>query len=163
MNDRIGGDLRWTANRNSYHSHQVALDAKRAVENSQNVDIVVWLYQVGNSVVTVKKNADFARTGELIFVSDLRKVLEQLGPKNDAQNSASSSVWVVDSDVIIDIPEPSLSFCGPVYLSQVFIRRSISSLLMVRPSSESLSPRWTIKSKASSRTISSYELSSGCF
>ena len=46
------------------------------MEDSQNIDIVVWFDQVSYPVMTVKKNADFARAGELVSVSDLGMVLE---------------------------------------------------------------------------------------
>ena len=58
--------------------------------------------------------------------------------------------------------EPDLGFVSPVYFNHVLIRASISSFEIVRPSSESLRPRSIIRWKASSRMISSYELSSGC-
>jgi len=46
------------------------------MEHSQNIDIVVWFDQVSYPVMTVKKNADFARACKLVFVSDLWMVLE---------------------------------------------------------------------------------------
>jgi hypothetical protein len=46
------------------------------MEDSQNIDIVVWFDEVGYSVMTVMKNSDFAGAGGLVLVSDLRMVFE---------------------------------------------------------------------------------------
>jgi hypothetical protein len=48
------------------------------VENSQNIDNVVWFDQVGYPVMTVMKDSDFARASGFVLVSDLGMVLEQL-------------------------------------------------------------------------------------
>ena len=49
------------------------------MEDSQNIDIVVWLDEVGYPVVTVKKNPDFALVEKLVLLADLGMVLEELG------------------------------------------------------------------------------------
>ena len=46
------------------------------MEDSQNIDIVVWSEEVGYSVMTVMKNPDFAGAGGLVLVSDLGMVFE---------------------------------------------------------------------------------------
>jgi hypothetical protein len=81
MNERIGRDLRVDIRpkkpkNTSSRLYQVALYVECAMEDSQNIDIVVWFDQVSYPVMTVKKNADFARAGELVSVSDLGMVLE---------------------------------------------------------------------------------------
>lgn len=39
--------------------NQITLDIQSPMENAQYVDIVVWFYQVGDPVVTVKEDPDF--------------------------------------------------------------------------------------------------------
>jgi hypothetical protein len=46
------------------------------MEDSQNIDIVVWFDEVGYPVMTIMKNSDFARAGGLVLVSDLGMVFE---------------------------------------------------------------------------------------
>ena len=50
------------------------------MEDSQNIDILVWFDQVGYPVMTVMKNPDFAGAGGLVLVSNLRMVFEYLRP-----------------------------------------------------------------------------------
>jgi hypothetical protein len=111
------------------------------MEDSQNIYLVVCFDEVGDAVMAVEKNSNFTPARGLVFVADPGMLLEQLGLVKDACYGAVGSVTVVDSNILMDISEPGLCFFGPIYLSQVFIRRSISSFEMVRPSSESLSPR----------------------
>ena len=54
-------------------------------------------------------------------------------------------IAIVNRDIAVDIPQPNLGFVSPIYFNHVLIRASISSLGMVRPSSESFSPRSIIR------------------
>src|SRR5688572_18572886 len=89
-------------------------------------------------------------------------LFQELDSFIDAGDRALRGIGIINGDVTIDVAEPDLSLVSPIYLDHVLIRASISSLEIVRPSSASLSPRSTMRWKASSRMISSYELSSGC-
>ena len=90
------------------------------------------------------------------------KLAEYLRTFVDAFHNPSSGRRVILCNVREYILKPRLSFPSPIYPCQARILRCISSLDSVRPASESASPRCTIRLKASSRTSSSYELSSGC-
>ena len=46
------------------------------MEDSQNIDIVVWLDEVSYPVVSVKKYSDFAWVDELVPLPDLGMILE---------------------------------------------------------------------------------------
>src|SRR6266545_1615131 len=94
-------------------------------------------------------------------VTDLRKLSQDLGPPVERLDHAEGGGWLIAGDVVVNAPQPLLGLGGPNYFRQDSIRRPISSCEMVRPASESASPRSTIAAKASSRTISSTELSSG--
>jgi hypothetical protein len=77
MNERIGRDLRVDPSENNGRAlYQVTLYVECAMEDSQNIDILVWSEEVGYSVMTVMKNSDFAGAGGLVLVSDLRMVFE---------------------------------------------------------------------------------------
>lgn len=91
-----------------------------------------------------------------------RMPFQRLHSSEDPSKRTLSSLGVVTCNVAVDVSEPDLSFVSPIYFNHVLMRASISSLEIVRPSSESLSPRSIIRWNASSRMISSYELSSGC-
>ncbi len=56
--------------------HQVTLYVECAVEDSQNIYIVVWFDQVGDPVVTVMKNPDFPRADSLVLMPDAGMVCE---------------------------------------------------------------------------------------
>lgn len=51
--------------------YQVTLNIECTMEDSQNVDIVVWLDQVGYPVMTVKEDPDFPWADELVPLPDL--------------------------------------------------------------------------------------------
>ena len=55
---------------------QVTLDIECPMEDSQNIDIVVWLDEVSYPVVSVKKYSDFAWVDELVPLPDLGMILE---------------------------------------------------------------------------------------
>jgi hypothetical protein len=77
MNERIGRDLRVDPSENNGRAlYQVTLYVECTMEDSQNIDILVWFDQVGYSVMTVMKNPDFAGAGGLVLVSNLRMVFE---------------------------------------------------------------------------------------
>ena len=94
-------------------------------------------------------------------VTDLRELSKDLSPPVKGLNDAESGGWFIAGNVVVDAAQPLLGLGGPDYFRQDSIRRPISSCEMVRPASESARPRSTIAAKASSRTISSTELSSG--
>jgi hypothetical protein len=77
MNERIGRDLRVDPSENNGRAlYQVTLYVECTMEDSQNIDILVWFDQVGYPVMTVMKNPDFAGAGGLVLVSNLRMVFE---------------------------------------------------------------------------------------
>jgi hypothetical protein len=77
MNERIGRDLRVDPSENNGRAlYQVTLYVECAMEDSQNIDILVWSEEVGYSVMTVMKYPDFAGSGGLVLVSDLGMVFE---------------------------------------------------------------------------------------
>lgn len=75
---------------------------------------------------------DFGMTGE-----NLRALV-------DCFNRASSRFGIIESDILEDVFEPTLSFFGPRYCCHARMRRPISSFEMVRFASESASPRSTM-------------------
>jgi hypothetical protein len=103
----------------------------------------------------VQENANLAGSFGFVFVAKPRMISEQLCLFVDEGDGSFSSSRIVGCDIVVNILKPNFGLTGPVYFCQVFIRRFISSLEIVRRSSESLRPRCTIKSKASSRTMSS--------
>src|SRR6266850_2497046 len=96
-----------------------------------------------------------------IPVAHLRILSENLGALVNPLNGSRGCAWVVRGDVLEDVFEPSESLLSPGYLGHDRMRRPISSFEMVRFASESARPRSIMTWNASSRTISSGELSSG--
>jgi len=94
-------------------------------------------------------------------VPDIRELRENLSPLVQGLDNAERRSGLVACNVVVDAAQPTLRLCGPNYFRQDSIRRPISSCEMVRPASESASPCSTIAAKASSRTSSSNEMSSG--
>src|SRR5258706_5422468 len=86
---------------------------------------------------------------------------EDLGALVNPLNCTSGCAWIVRGDVLEDVFEPPESLVSPRYLGHDRMRRPISSFEMVRFASESARPRSIMTWNASSRTISSGELSSG--
>jgi hypothetical protein len=52
--------------------NEIPVNIERAVEDSQDIDVAVFFDYVGNPVMAVKKDPNFARAGGLILVTDLR-------------------------------------------------------------------------------------------
>lgn len=130
------------------------------MKDTKNVNVPVFLHQVGDAVMPVEQDADVARSCR-VPGTELRKSPQILGSIVDAFDRSGSGLWIVSRDVLKNVVKPALSFFGPPYLCHDRMRRPISSFEIVRLASESEIPRSTITWKASSRTISSRELSSG--
>ena len=118
----------------------VAADIRRAVKYAENVNVAVVLHQVRDTVVAVQENANVTRRG-LVSVSDLRKVLDGLGPVIDPLNRFSCRPRIVRCNVLEDVLEPALCLSRSIYLCHERMRRLISSFEMTRFASESASPR----------------------
>jgi hypothetical protein len=130
------------------------------MEDADDVHGTVRLRQVCDPVVSVKQNSNVA-IGILIALPDLWKALQNLCSLKDSLDRLCCRRRTVSGNVFEDIFEPALSLERPDYLRQERMRRAISLLGMTRPASESASPFCTITWNASSRTISSRELSAG--
>ena len=139
----------------SVRLHEVLVDIQSAMKHPKDIDVVIWLYEIGYSVVTVEQNSDVTTRWRFVLISCLGMPFEDLRFFVNTLDGSNGSFCVVCRDVIMNILQPGLRFPSPAYFCQVFIRRCISSFVMVRPSSASFRPRCTINSKASSRTISS--------
>src|SRR5688572_23671511 len=95
-------------------------------------------------------------------MTDLGEGQEDLGSLVNGADDPVGGVRVVGRDVIVNVPQPTLGFSRPDYFRHDSMVCFIASCETVRPASESARPRSTIRAKASSRSNSSYELSSGC-
>jgi hypothetical protein len=113
------------------------------VKHAQNIDVSIVLDQIGDTLVTEKKDSHMA-TRSPIAVAHLRKLSQHLGSLVYAVDGFASRAWILGGNVLEDVLEPTLSFYGPAYLGHERMRRAISSFDMVRPASESASPRSTI-------------------
>ena len=131
-----------------------------AVENAENVDVLFVSNQISDSIMSVHKDANVPFV-LLVEVAALRKCRKHLRALENRHDNVSCSRWIFLGYKLEYVLEPLLSFLGPVKLYHERIRRSMSEFEMVFPSSESRRPRCTMTWKASSRTISSGELSSG--
>jgi hypothetical protein len=56
---------------------QIPVNIERSVEDSQDIDVAVFFDQVGNPVMAVKQDPNFAQAGGLILVADLRCILNR--------------------------------------------------------------------------------------
>lgn len=125
-------------------------------------DIDVRAMQVGNPVLPVREDPNAGITAWIVEVSHLRKLEQQMSPVEYPTYDLVCCGGLVTADVLVDLPEPPSRFGRPDQpRRQDSIDRSISPSEIVRPASTSASPRSTMRLKTSSRTISSYELSSG--
>lgn len=125
------------------------------MENAHDVDVSIRLYQVGNAIVAKEQYANLSSRREMIAITRFREPAQQLCLVIDALHRPPGSLRIIHCNVIIDIVDPLFGLSRLVQFRHERILRRISSLLMVRPASESASPRWTIFEKISSRTISS--------
>ncbi len=48
---------------------KISIDIQRPVKDSENIDVAIGLYQIGDSIVAVEKNADGARGFSFVLVS----------------------------------------------------------------------------------------------
>lgn len=63
---------RWLVRAESAHGlDQIPVDIERSVEDSQDIDVTVFFDQVGNPVMAVKQDPNFAQASGLILVADL--------------------------------------------------------------------------------------------
>ncbi len=113
------------------------------MENTEDVDVSVAFYEVGNPVMPIEQYSDIAR-GRKIALSDLRKIRKHLRPLVDTLNRSARSARIVRCDVLKNVSEPTLRFLGSLYFCHDRIRCAISSFEIVRFASESASPRSTM-------------------
>src|SRR5688572_20332368 len=139
----------------------VLLEVHGTVEHTQDTDLVGRLPDVHDSVVTPKQDSHLPTGRSRVRMPDVGELDENLRALVQRLHDFERGGRLVRGDVVVDTEKPPLSLGGPDYLRQDSIRRPISSWEMVRPASESASPRSTIAANASSRTISSSEESSG--
>ena len=126
-----------------WHSELISRNVERTVEDAENIDISVVLYEVGDSVMPVEQDANISQRA-LVAVADLRKRSQSLRTFVNALNRPSRSVRIICGNVPEDVLEPLSSFDSPRYCCHERMRRPISSFEMVRFASESASPRSTI-------------------
>ena len=130
------------------------------MEDAENRDTPSRLEQIRDAIVAVEQNADMAlRTG--IPLTQLREIDQRLDTLIDAINGLGGGLRIVLGDELEYVLKPPKRLVGPNYFPHDRIRRAISSFEITRFASESAKPRSTITCNASSRTISSDELSSG--
>ena len=110
------------------------------MKDSEDVDVPIFLDEIGNPVVAVEKDAYVAR-GCLITIAHLGKGTEVLRPPEDALDGASCSLRIIGGDVLENILQPALGFRSPRYLCHERMRRAMSSFEITRFASESASPR----------------------
>jgi len=48
---------------------KISIDIQRPVKDSENIDVAIGLYQIGDSIVAVEKNAYGARGFSFVLVS----------------------------------------------------------------------------------------------
>lgn len=125
------------------HSELIFPDVERTVEDAKNINVPVVLEQVCDSIVLVKQDAHVPRRCG-ISIAELRELNEILRSRIDCVNRASCGLRIILSDVLEYVFEPLLSLGRPRYLCHERIRRPISSFEIMRPASESASPRWII-------------------
>ena len=76
------------------HLELVLADIQRPVEHTQDVNVAIGLYQVGNAIVPVKEDSYLARRGQ-IPVAHARKFGKRLCPVVDSLKGISRGLWVV--------------------------------------------------------------------
>lgn len=143
-------------------SAQVPVDVHGSMEDTQDVDVAVRLEEVHDPVVAVEKDPDVPFRHDMVPVPKLGVPFQELHLFVDSDDRAPGRSGIVTRDVVVDVPKPHRGLVAPPYLRHESIRLFISSFETTRPASESASPRSTIRANASSRRISSYELSAGC-
>jgi hypothetical protein len=131
------------------------------MKHADNVYLVVGPNEVHDSVMPPEQNSKVTTRGTVVSVTDERKPLQDLGTLIDGLDDVEGVDRAVERDIVVNLEEPALRFYGPDYLRQDSMRRPISSFEMVLPTSESAMPCSTMTANASSRRISSGELSSG--
>jgi len=108
-------------------SGEEAFDVERSVEDAQNVYPTTLVHQISNPIMTVKKYPDVLVGSFLIAVSALRESRQRLRFFPDPLDGSEGSRWVIPSDVVVDLPEPSFCFKSPPYLAHEEILVCISS------------------------------------
>ncbi len=114
------------------------------MEDTQDIDVSIILDHVGDTVVAVEKNAHMAARCP-VAMAHLGKGRRRLSPLIYAVDRLGSRVRIIRGNILEDVLELTLDFCGPSYLCHERMRRAISSFEMTRPASESASPRSTIR------------------
>lgn len=110
------------------------------MEYTKNVGVIVVLDEVRDTVVSIQQYSDSAGGG-LIPVSDFGVIYQHLRAFVYPGHDVPSGLGVILGNVLEYIFEPSLRLDRPVYFGHDRIRRPISSFEIVRPASESASPR----------------------
>ena len=57
---------------------QVAIDVKRAVKNAQNIDVFFWIYEIGDPVMSVKKDSYVPVINPGVSMPKLRELTQKL-------------------------------------------------------------------------------------
>ena len=125
------------------HLELIPGDVERTVKDAKNINVSIFLHEVGDSVMPVEQDANVSRRG-MMAVPDFRKIGEDLCPFVNTLNRPSGSLGIICSDVLEDIFEPTLSFFSPRYCCNERMRCAICSFEIVRFASESVSPRSTM-------------------
>ncbi len=113
------------------HSQLVLGEVECAMKHAQNHNVQVVLNEVSDSVMPKQKQTDGA-FGRTVALPNVRKLAQHLHPVINSLNGAQGGRRVVQSNVLENVREPSLSLPGPNYLCQDRMRRCISSFDNVR-------------------------------
>ena len=58
--------------------HEILVDVQSAMKHPKAIDVVIWLYEIGYSVVTVQQNSDVTSRRRFVLISCLGMPFEDL-------------------------------------------------------------------------------------
>jgi hypothetical protein len=93
----------------------ISADVQRPMEHPEDIDVAILLYEIGDTVMSIKKNSYLARR-RTIAITNLRKIDQKLSLLVDTPNCLRCSERIVLCDVLENIFEPTLGFISPDYL-----------------------------------------------
>ena len=84
------------------------------MKDAEDVDVSIISHEIGDSVVSVEKDANISRRRE-VSVTDLGMDLEHLGALKDSLGRLRRCHGIVCGNKVIDVDEPALSLVRPCY------------------------------------------------
>ena len=108
-----------------------------AVENSKDVNRLFVPNEVGDAIMTIEQYADVLVWIFFVAVTHLGKLAKHLDPIVNPKNYLPGGFFIVPRNVVVDLLEPGFRLVRPLYFRHRSICRFITSLLTVRPLSES--------------------------